>query len=126
MEKKLTTFADWLTRTLNGSESYLAAWKGKFEADPRHAFEWAEGAMDEAARRHLLKHMLDSVSDATEEQADKYRRDMMEHFTQEVLTQAKYLTNHSTSTTSNYMADAHVKAMADLIVQLRFAGHHNP
>ena len=113
----MVTFAElkrFLTNAVNTAEAEMAKFKDSLDANPVHAFMWAEGVMRATARAQVAKHYLGSIA-AWETARDantlsdvqpQTEEAVVEFIRESILRQAirgNAYVERSTSVTSNFM-----------------------
>ena len=77
MQNRFAFMLEWHRRELESQRADLAKWASRLTEDPVHAFKWADGAMESAARVEVLTAYLAVVEAKGEEVAQRVVRQRM-------------------------------------------------
>lgn len=110
----MSSFRRRLQSVIETAESQTTKWAERFAANPADAFEWADDALQAAARLELARGVLAAMDRPENPLSEEGLRD---YLTSQVLAKARY-SERSSSRTSNMMARERLAAMAELLDQL--------
>jgi len=91
------------------AQSELDAWKATFETNPAYAMEWSDSAFDTAAKLEVAHRILKII------QAEHGGYDVAVREVKAQVFRGALYPSHSTSPTTNRMAEARLAAMAEWV-----------